>query len=66
MMDTVVDAVQNLMLCSDFDETKKKCLTASEYDALTNRIDSLINDKNDFVLNKYGWLARKTLDEYPQ
>lgn len=65
-MDTVVDTVQNLTLCSDFNKTKKKCLTASEYDALVNRIDSLINDKNDFILNKYGWLAKKTLGEYSQ
>lgn len=53
--------IQNLTL-----ESKRKCLTISEYQAMINWIDSMINDDTDFILNKFGWLAEKTLNEYSQ
>lgn len=51
---------------SNFNAKKKKCLTISEYNEIVNRIDSLINDKNDFILNKYEQLKQKTISDYPQ
>lgn len=66
MMETTINAIQNISLSSDFSETKKKCLTNAEYIEITNWIDSLINDNTDFVLNKYGWLTERTLSEYSQ
>lgn len=47
-------------------EKKKKCLTNSEYYAMAIRIDSLINDHDEFILNKYNLLNSQILSEYTQ
>jgi len=48
------------------DESKRKCLTKFEYYAMVDWIDSLIKNKNDFILNRYGLLASNALSKYPQ
>lgn len=55
-----------ISLDSNFDGKKKKCLTISEYNKIVIWIDSVINDKTDFVLNKYEQLKQKTISEYSQ
>jgi len=67
MMEVAIDTVQNLTLNSNIYETKRKCITISEYKAMVEFIDSLIHVKNksDFILNKYGSLVKITLSKYP-
>lgn len=65
-MEFNIDDLQNLTLESSLNESKIKCLTISEYQTMINWIDLLINDNTDFILNKFGWLAEKTFDEYSQ
>lgn len=68
MMEVAIDTVQNLTLNSNIYETKRKCITISEYKEMVAFIDSLIHVKNksDFILNKYGSLVKITLSKYPQ
>lgn len=65
-MESVIDDTPSLTADSNLNKPKQKCLTTSEYNALINWIDSLINDNADFFLNKFGWLTKRTLDEYSQ
>lgn len=66
MMESNIDDIQNILPESSPNESKRKCLTISEYHKMINWIDLLINDTTDFVLNKFEWLAEKTLNEYSQ
>jgi len=65
-MESIIDDDQDIPVDSNCNEKKKKCLTISEYNAIVEWIDSLINDNTDFVVNKFGWLAQKALREYSQ
>lgn len=65
-MESNIDNIQYLTPELSVNESKRKCLTISEYHELINWIDSVINDNTDFILNKFGLLAEKTLNEYPQ
>jgi len=66
-MDISVDTDQNVSVDSNRNKKKKKCLTISEYNAIVDWIDSMINDdNNDFILNKFGWLAQKAIEKYSQ
>lgn len=63
-METNMDD-QNVVFSSNSDK-KKKCLTISEYNEITNWIDSLIYNKTDFILNKYERLKQKAISQYSQ
>lgn len=63
-MDTDICDDQNVSLNLNITERKKKCLTISEFNAMANYVDSLINN-DDFVLNKFNFLTLKVLDKYP-
>lgn len=61
-MEIAIDDVH----AGSFIEKKKKCLTNSEYNAMAMQIDSLINDNDEFILNKFDLLNCQVLSEYPQ
>lgn len=67
-MDNPVDVFQDIPDNLNFNKNKRKCLTISEYNSMTNFIDSLINNDNDndFILNKFNYLSMKVVNEYPQ
>lgn len=56
-MDATVD--------SNFNESNRKCLTKSEYNAMVDWVDSSIKNNDDFILNRFGLLTSNALSRYP-
>ncbi|XP_008189348.1 uncharacterized protein LOC100165173 [Acyrthosiphon pisum] len=50
---------------SNFHESKRKCITKSEYNAMVDWVDSSIKNNHDFILNRYGVLTSNALIRYP-
>lgn len=65
-MESYINDIQSLTPDPSLNEPKKKCLTISEYNAMINWIDSCISDNDDFILNKFELLTKKTLNAYSQ